>query len=232
MLYPFLRNLLLRFNPETAHSVTLKTLHFLEKMKCVSLFNSCVSAPVHVMGLDFPNSIGLAAGLDKNGEYIEALSALGFGFIEVGTVTPKAQSGNSLPRLFRLVKDEALINRMGFNNKGVDYLVERLKQTKFTGILGINIGKNKETSNEYALDDYLYCLNRVLPFANYVTLNISSPNTENLRQLQHADLMQNLLRHLKKTQGVFSQTHNKYVPLVVKIAPDLSSEQVTEMASI
>jgi len=232
MIYPFLKHVLFCLQPETAHAVTLKSLRLLEKIKLISFIHSPVLAPKNVMGLHFSSPVGLGAGLDKNGDYIEALAALGFGFIEVGTVTPKAQTGNPQPRLFRLPEQEALINRMGFNNKGVDYLVKQLRKTAFKGILGVNIGKNKDTPIEHALDDYLYGFNRVLPFASYVTINISSPNTEHLRQLQHADLLQNLLQYLKKAQNTFFQTHNKYVPLVVKIAPDLSSEQVIDMANI
>jgi dihydroorotate dehydrogenase len=232
MFYRILRNLLFCLNPETAHDITLKSLYGLERIKLISFLNSHISSPREVMGLQFPNPVGLAAGFDKNGDYIDALAALGFGFIEVGTVTPRAQEGNPRPRLFRLPEQEAIINRMGFNNKGVDHLIERLQKITFKGILGINIGKNKETPIEKALDDYLYVLHRVLPFASYITINISSPNTENLRQLQHDDLLQNLLHSLKKTQALFLQTHHKYVPLVVKVAPDLSAEQIAKMSAI
>jgi dihydroorotate dehydrogenase len=232
MNYELLKKILFLFEPEKAHALALKSLSILNQIKLTSLLPSMVIAKQEIMGLHFPNRVGLAAGLDKNGDYIDALGALGFGFIEVGTVTPLAQAGNPLPRLFRLPQQEAIINRMGFNNKGVDYLVERLKKTTYQGILGVNIGKGKETPIEHALDDYLYALDRVLPFAKYVTINISSPNTENLRQLQHADLLQTLLRNLKKTQASFFQTHHKYVPLVVKVAPDLSPGEINDMAAI
>jgi dihydroorotate dehydrogenase len=230
MIYSFIKKILFLFNPETAHTLTLNGLRLMEQAKFTAFFPKILSAPREVMGLHFRNPIGLAAGLDKNGDYIDALATLGFGFIEVGTVTPKPQKGNALPRLFRLEKEEAIINRMGFNNKGVDYLVDRLKKTKYKGILGINIGKNKDTPIEHAIDDYLYGLNRVFPFASYVVINISSPNTENLRQLQQGSLLQQLLRSLKKAQALFLKNHAKYVPLVVKIAPDLTSEEVKEMA--
>lgn len=231
-MYQYIKKLLFLLNPETAHTVSLKTLRYLEQCKLTKLFFKPISSPRKVMGLDFPNPIGLAAGLDKDGDYIDALAALGFGFIEVGTVTPKPQPGNPKPRLFRLEEQEAIINRMGFNNKGVDYLVERLKQTKFKGILGINIGKGKETPIEHALDDYLFSMKRVLPYASYITINVSSPNTQNLRQLQQVDLLQNLLRSLKQVQNTYFQQHKKYVPLVIKIAPDLTLEEVTEMAKL
>lgn len=184
------------------------------------------------MGLHFNNRIGLAAGFDKNGEYIDALAKLGFGFIEVGTVTPKPQKGNPKPRLFRLQQAEAVINRLGFNNKGVDYLVEQLKKTRYRGVLGINIGKNKNTPNEQAVEDYIYCFKRVLPFASYVTINISSPNTPELRHLQHGELLQQLLHTLKQEQLAYHGTQQKYVPLVVKIAPDLTEDELQQMAKI
>lgn len=217
-------------SPEAAHDFTLKTLRIAEKLNLIK--SSSYSSPIEVMGLRFPNLIGLAAGLDKNGEYIDALASLGFGFIEVGTVTPRPQPGNLKPRLFRLREQEAIINRMGFNNKGVDYLVECLKKTKFKGILGINIGKNKDTLIENAVEDYLYAMHRVLPFASYITINISSPNTENLRQLQHGELLKNLLHTLKAEQELFFKTNNKYVPIVVKISPDLTLDELTQMCSI
>jgi dihydroorotate dehydrogenase len=189
------------------------------------------SAPCTIMGLNFPNPVGLAAGMDKNGEYIDSLAALGFGFIEVGTVTPRPQPGNPLPRLFRLPKAQALINRMGFNNKGVDELVKNVKKTHFSGILGINIGKNFDTPLEKAADDYLICLHKVYAVADYVTVNISSPNTPGLRQLQQEDELARLLKTLKQAQQQLTKEHNKYVPLVVKIAPDLSEVELTSIAN-
>lgn len=226
-MYKLLRKFLFKLPPETAHHLTLEMLQIMHKLQLTKLFPQ-ISAPRDVMGLYFPNPVGLAAGLDKNGDYIDALAALGFGFIEVGTVTPKPQEGNPQPRLFRLVEQEALINRMGFNNKGLDYLVERLKTTKYKGILGVNVGKNKDTPNEKAVDDYLLGFRRVAPNASYVTINISSPNTQALRDLQHGDLLRDLLRTLKQEQA----KQEKYVPLVVKIAPDLTNEELQSTAKI
>lgn len=180
------------------------------------------------MGLNFPNRTGLAAGLDKNGDYIDALASLGFGFIEIGTVTPKPQPGNPLPRLFRLTDHDAIINRMGFNSKGLDYVAERLKKTKYKGILGINIGKNRDTPLENAVDDYRIGFRQMAPFASYITVNISSPNTQSLRDLQHGDLLRTLLKTLKQEQALQSN----YVPLVVKIAPDLTLEELKNTAEI
>jgi dihydroorotate dehydrogenase len=184
------------------------------------------------MGLSFTNPVGLAAGLDKNGACIDALAALGFGFIEVGTVTPRPQPGNPKPRLFRLPKAEAIINRMGFNNDGVDALVENVKRSKFKGILGINIGKNADTPIERAAEDYLIGLRKVYKYASYVAINISSPNTKNLRQLQGADELDSLLLQLKAEQKILENLHKKYVPLALKIAPDLDSDQIKQIAAL
>ena len=187
------------------------------------------------MGLIFPNPVGLAAGLDKDGAYIDGLAALGFGFIEIGTVTPRAQPGNSKPRMFRLPEAQALINRMGFNNGGVDAFVRNVQASRFyqeqRGILGLNIGKNADTPIERATDDYLYCLDKVYPYAAYVTVNISSPNTKNLRQLQQASEIDALLSALKMAQSQLADKHGRYVPLVLKIAPDLDDEQIDTIAS-
>ncbi len=232
MCYALIRKILFCLPPELAHDFTLKSLRLAEKLHLTRFLPSPHFSPLEMMGLKFPNFVGLAAGLDKNGEYIDALAALGFGFIEVGTVTPRPQPGNLKPRLFRLPEHEAIINRMGFNNKGVDYLVEQLKKTKFKGILGINIGKNKDTTLENAVKDYIYSLRRVIPFASYITINVSSPNTENLRQLQHGELLQNLLRTLKAEQALFFKNNNKYVPLVVKISPDLTPDELAQMCTI
>lgn len=187
--------------------------------------------PVECFGLQFPNPIGLAAGLDKNAECIDAFAAMGFGFIEVGTTTPKPQAGNDKPRLFRLPEHNAIINRMGFNNKGVDYLVEQVKASRYKGILGINIGKNKNTPDENALDDYLICMRKVYEYASYITINISSPNTPGLRGLQHGDALEKLLTGLKHEQTILQHTHGKYVPLLVKIAPDLDTLAITQIAA-
>ncbi len=186
--------------------------------------------PVTCMGIEFPNPVGLAAGLDKNGAYIDALAAQGFGFIEIGTITPLPQAGNPHPRLFRLPKAKAIINRMGFNNDGVDQLVENVKAAKFKGILGINIGKNAVTPVEKAVDDYLICLEKVYNYASYVTVNISSPNTKNLRSLQSGDALTELLETLKKRQLELAQQYQHYVPLVLKVAPDLQAEDIQFIA--
>ncbi len=232
MFYSLIKKLLFIFPPETAHAVTLKLLRLAHSLRLIKKFISTYSAPSAVMGLQFVNAVGLAAGLDKNGDYIDALADLGFGFLEVGTVTRYPQIGNPQPRLFRLIQDEALINRMGFSNKGVDYLVERLKSIRYQGILGINIGKNRDTTLENAVDDYLYLFRAVAPYASYVTINISSPNTEGLRDLQHGELLQVLLQSLKKEQALQSANLKKYIPLVVKVAPDLTLLELEKMADI
>jgi dihydroorotate dehydrogenase len=191
------------------------------------------SCPVDAMGLRFPNPVGLAAGLDKNGEHIDGLARLGFGFIEIGTVTPRPQAGNPRPRLFRIPEAQGIINRMGFNNDGVDRLLENVRQAKFPqqgGILGINIGKNATTPIENAADDYLECLDKVYDAASYVTVNISSPNTKNLRELQKDDALDDLLARLKARQGVLADRHGRYVPLALKIAPDLDDAQIAMIA--
>ena len=184
------------------------------------------------MGLTFPNPVGLAAGLDKNGEVIDALAAFGFGFIEIGTVTPRPQPGNPKPRMFRLPQAQGIINRMGFNNDGVDALIANVKRAKFKGILGINIGKNADTPIEKAADDYLIGLRKVYEHASYVAINISSPNTKNLRQLQGGDELDALLGQLKAEQEKLAQLHGKYVPLAVKIAPDLDADQIKSIAAL
>lgn len=232
MYNPLFRKLLFYLDPELAHTVTLKGLNFAHYLNIIKDFIPVISAPREVMGLKFRNPIGLAAGLDKNGDYIDALSELGFGFLEVGTITRNPQIGNPKPRLFRLKEQEAIINRMGFNNKGVEHLVERLKKIKYKGILGINIGKNKDVPVENAVDDYLHLYRRVAPYASYVTINISSPNTEGLRSLQHGDLLQTLLRTLKQEQSLILEIEKKYVPLAVKIAPDLTQAELEQMADI
>ena len=188
--------------------------------------------PKQVMGLTFPNPVGLAAGLDKNGEHIDALAELGFGFIEVGTVTPRPQPGNSRPRLFRIPEARALINRMGFNNKGLDRLIENLQHTRYRGILGVNIGKNADTPIDKAVDDYLISLRAVYPYASYVTVNISSPNTKDLRQLQQAGELNALLSALKSERESLTIKNRKPIPLVLKIAPDLDQEQVETIAAL
>ena len=189
-----------------------------------------VEKPVEVFGLTFKNPVGLAAGLDKNGECIDAFAAMGFGFIEIGTVTPKPQLGNDKPRMFRLPAGQAIINRMGFNNKGVDNLIDNVKQAKYTGILGINIGKNKDTHEADALNDYLICLRKVYNYASYITVNISSPNTPGLRDLQHGQALDDLLIGLKSEQKILETQYAKYVPILVKISPDLSDQEIVDMS--
>lgn len=186
--------------------------------------------PVTCMGIEFPNPVGLAAGLDKNGAYIDALAALGFGFIEIGTITPRPQVGNPHPRLFRLPQANAIINRMGFNNDGVDKLIENVKAAKFKGVLGINIGKNADTPVEKAVDDYLICLEKVYNYASYITVNISSPNTKNLRSLQSGDALTELLQTLKQRQLALAEEQQHYVPLVLKVAPDLEPSDIEFIA--
>lgn len=227
-MYNFLlRKILFALPPETAHAAALIALRFTRPFR-----QKKFSSPRTVMGLHFENPIGLAAGLDKNGDYINALAALGFGFIEIGTVTPRPQPGNPKPRLFRLEPQEAIINRMGFNNKGVFHLIDRVKKSKFKGVLGINIGKNSDTPLEKAVDDYVFCLEHVYPHASYIAINISSPNTASLRDLQHGELLKNLLRTLKQRQKQLSESHKKYVPIVVKISPDLTQHDIRELAEI
>lgn len=227
-MYSLIKPLLFRINPETAHEWVLNGLRFLP----ACLLPKPKVSPVKLFGLEFPNRIGLAAGLDKNGDYIEGLAKLGFGFIEIGTVTPKPQDGNPKPRLFRLIKDEAIINRMGFNNKGVDYLVERVKKSNYQGILGINIGKNKQTPLESAVDDYLICLRKVYTHASYITVNISSPNTPDLRQLQQRDYLANFVYRLKSEQLLLAERHKRYIPLLIKISPDESPQTLKDIAEI
>ena len=231
MLYNFLRPLLFKLPPETAHCVSFGAI---EKARKLGLLPNrpiaCESR--EVMGLDFPNPIGLAAGLDKNGEYLDTLAALGFGFIEIGTITPRPQPGNPQPRLFRIPSANAIINRLGFNNHGVDKLIENVKRSDYQGILGINIGKNFDTPIENAADDYLICLRKVYRYASYVTINISSPNTKNLRQLQDAEALDHLLNVLKSEQEKLTEQHGQYKPLAVKIAPDLEPSQIEEIAAL
>ncbi|WP_374088648.1 quinone-dependent dihydroorotate dehydrogenase [Methylomicrobium lacus] len=232
-LYPLLRPLLFKLNPEAAHGVTLKLLDMASASAIGRwLYPEIKAEPVEVMGLTFKNPVGLAAGLDKNGDHIDALAALGFGFIEIGTVTPRPQPGNPKPRLFRLPEHQAIINRMGFNNLGVDHLLEQVRQADYQGILGINIGKNFDTPIERATDDYLIGFRKVYASASYVTINISSPNTKNLRQLQQGDELKNLLSALKEEQFKLAETHLRYVPIVVKIAPDLNDEDIMQIARL
>lgn len=228
MFYQIARPLLFALDPETAHEFTIASLHAVGRF--LPTGKPQPSDPVSVMGLSFPNRIGLAAGLDKNGEAIDGLTRLGFGFLEIGTVTPRAQPGNPRPRMFRLPEVNGIINRMGFNNHGVDALVANVKTSKYRGILGINIGKNFDTPIERAADDYLACLDKVYPLASYVVVNISSPNTKDLRQLQGESELDDLLGRLKARQETLADTHGRYVPLTLKIAPDLDSAQINAIA--
>lgn len=226
MLYQFTRPALFAMTPERAHHVTLGSLKVAQKSGVLSRLYPKITKPVECMGIHFDNPVGLAAGLDKNGDYIDALAALGFGFIEIGTITPRPQAGNAQPRLFRLPQANAIINRMGFNNDGVDKLVENVKAAKYKGVLGINIGKNADTPVEKAVDDYLICLNKVYQYASYITVNISSPNTKGLRSLQSGDALTDLLQQLKQQQLNLSHKYRHYVPLVLKVAPDLTQEDI------
>jgi dihydroorotate dehydrogenase len=231
VLYALLRPLLFRLDPEQAHRWSLAALDAAHALGLIRIAQSKLrSAPVQVMGLTFPNPVGLAAGLDKNGEHVDALAALGFGHIEVGTITPRPQPGNPRPRLFRIPQARALINRMGFNNLGIDRLVYNLRRARYRGILGINIGKNFDTPIERAAADYLSCMRKAYPLASYLAVNISSPNTRDLRRLQDKEELDRLLGALKAEQEALSRTHGQYVPLTVKVAPDLVEEQVQGIA--
>lgn len=236
MLYSLIRKFFFSLDPELAHGLGMNGVEFLNRAGIACLLAKPVAAdPVTLMGLTFPNPVGLAAGLDKNGEHIDALASLGFGFIEIGTVTPRPQPGNPKPRMFRITEKQAIINRMGFNNHGVDQLLANVAKSKFAkcgGILGINIGKNFDTPIEKAADDYLICLDRVYAAASYVAINISSPNTKNLRELQKDDALDALLGQLKAEQTRLADKHGKYVPLVLKIAPDLEDEQIQSIADL
>lgn len=229
MLYSLARPFLFSLAPERAHDLTLSLLKSSHKFGVMR--QKIEPKPVTCMGIEFPNPVGLAAGLDKNGAYIDALASLGFGFIEIGTITPRPQAGNPQPRLFRIPKAQAIINRMGFNNDGVDQLIENVKASKFKGVLGINIGKNADTAVEDAVSDYLICLEKVYNYASYITVNISSPNTKNLRSLQSGHALTELLETLKKRQIELAEEFQHYVPLVLKVAPDLSETDVQFIAS-
>jgi dihydroorotate dehydrogenase len=234
LLYALARPLLFSLDAEAAHNLTL---HSLRRAETLGLTAACKKPdpdPRTVMGIRFPNPVGLAAGLDKDGAYIDGLAALGFGSIEIGTVTPRAQPGNPKPRMFRLPRADAIINRMGFNNGGVDAFVANVQASRFyqdkQGVLGLNIGKNADTPIERAADDYLECLRKVYPYASYVTVNISSPNTKNLRQLQGASELDALLSQLKGEQARLADRHGRYVPLALKIAPDIDGDQIRDIA--
>jgi len=231
MLYRAVRPLLFALDPEAAHDFSLKSLDALNCLGAVSLAAAALPhIPVRVLGLDFPNPVGLAAGLDKDGEHVDALAALGFGFLEIGAVTPRPQPGNPKPRVFRLPEAEALINRLGFNSRGLDAAVENLRRSRYRGILGVNIGKNFDTPNERASEDYLACLRKLHPYASFVTVNVSSPNTKNLRNLQQPGELDLLLAALGAERDRLAERHGRRVPLAVKIAPDLDDAGIEAVA--
>ena len=231
-MYSLARKLLFTLSGEAAHQVALEGLDAAARLRLIKPFVAKrLEAPVKVMGLEFPNAVGLAAGLDKNADHLCSLDQLGFGFIEVGTVTPRPQPGNPKPRLFRIPEQEAIINRMGFNNKGLNYLLNQVKNQSITGLLGINLGKNLTTPVEEAVNDYLLGLEGVYKYADYVTVNISSPNTPGLRNLQYGEALKELLQPLKEAQTRLADTHQRYVPLVVKVAPDMEEEELQSLAT-
>ena len=231
-MYSIFRKILFLFDAEKSHVLSLGMLSLLDRVGLLGLLlKTRVTAPVNVMGIEFPNAVGLAAGLDKDAAHIDALAKCGFGFIEVGTVTPVAQPGNDKPRLFRLQADHAIINRMGFNNDGVDNLVANVRKHRADCVLGINIGKNKVTPLENAVDDYVLCMQAVYPHADYITINISSPNTPGLRELQHGEGLSSLLNQLKLKQAELHKQYSRYVPLAVKIAPDLEDDEISDIAA-
>ena len=231
-MYSLARKLLFTLSGEAAHQIALEGLDAAARLRLLKPFVAAkLAAPVKVMGLEFPNAVGLAAGLDKNADHLFSLDQLGFGFIEVGTVTPRPQPGNPKPRLFRIPEQEAIINRMGFNNKGLAHLVNQVKNTPISGLLGINLGKNLTTPVEEAVNDYLLGLEGVYELADYVTVNISSPNTPGLRNLQYGEALKDLLQPLKEAQARLADTHQRYVPLVVKVAPDMNEEELLSLAT-
>ncbi|MFI0400414.1 MAG: quinone-dependent dihydroorotate dehydrogenase [Thiolinea sp.] len=231
-MYNLLREALFLLPPESSHYAALNALKLAYNLGLNGKPIAIPSTPVEVMGIQFPNRVGLAAGLDKNGEFIDALASCGFGFLEIGTVTPRPQTGNPQPRLFRLKGAQAIINRMGFNNHGLDYLLAQVAKSNYQGVLGINIGKNFDTLVERAVDDYRIGLRRVYEHAHYVTINISSPNTPGLRSLQYGDELRRLLEALKQEQALLAEEQGRYVPLAVKVAPDLSAEEIAGMAEV
>ncbi len=233
-MYSLARPFLFSLDAERAHGLGLSALDLAYRTGTTPLLAGRIAPmPSTVFGLAFPNPVGLAAGLDKNGEHIDALFALGFGFVEIGTITPRPQAGNPLPRLFRLPAHNAIINRMGFNNAGVDALVRNVERARNRrGLLGINIGKNKDTPNEQAVDDYIACLDKVYPLADYVTVNISSPNTAGLRELQEETALRQLVSQLRDRQEALAAQHGRRVPMLVKVAPDLSERDIDAAARV
>jgi len=233
-MYGLARPFLFGLDAERAHGIGLASLEAAWRTGTTSLLaRRPRPLPTRVFGMTFRNPVGLAAGLDKNGAHIDALLALGFGFVEVGTVTPEPQAGNPKPRMFRLPRHQAVINRMGFNNDGIEALVRNVgRARRRDGLLGINIGKNKDTPNELAASDYLFCLERVYPLADYVTVNISSPNTAGLRELQEEQALRKLIGTLREEQERLASQHGRYVPMLVKVAPDLSDDDIDAAARV
>ena len=232
-MYEMIRPLLFALDAETAHGLTLYASDVAQRSGLSGwIATPPAPLPVRVFDIDFPNPVGLAAGLDKNGEHLDGLAALGFGFVEIGTVTPRPQSGNDKPRMFRLPNHEAVINRLGFNNGGIDALVRNVEKATFRGVLGINIGKNKDTPNERAIDDYLLCLERAYPLATYITVNISSPNTQGLRDLQEEETLRRFIGTLRETQERLASQHGKRKPMLLKIAPDLTDTELDAIAEV
>jgi dihydroorotate dehydrogenase len=232
-MYELIRPLLFALDAETAHGLTLYASDVAQRSGLSGLIATPPAPlPVRVFDIDFPNPVGLAAGLDKNGEHLDGLAAMGFGFVEIGTVTPRPQSGNDKPRMFRLPNHEAVINRLGFNNGGIDALVRNVEKATFRGVLGINIGKNKDTPNERAIDDYLLCLERAYPLATYITVNISSPNTQGLRDLQEEETLRRFVGTLREAQERLASQHGKRKPMLLKIAPDLTDTELDAIAEV
>ena len=232
-MFSIIRYLLFLFDPEIAHHIAMKSLKVADFFGLLSFLPSpAPSKPRIVFGIEFKNALGLAAGLDKNAEYIDCLSKLGFGFIEVGTLTPRAQPGNPKPRLFRLTNEEGIINRFGFNNVGIDKAILNIKSSKFKGVLGINIGKNFDTPIEDAINDYLICFRKAYQYASYIVINISSPNTQNLRKLQDESFFEGLISRIKLEQEAQARKHKKYVPFLIKISPDGSMKEMDNIIKL
>ncbi|MDA0236991.1 MAG: quinone-dependent dihydroorotate dehydrogenase [Proteobacteria bacterium] len=230
--YEIAKKALFQLDPENAHKLALLSLKTADSLGLSPNKKNFITDPTRVMGLNFRNKIGLAAGLDKNGDFINCLQNLGFGFIELGTVTPKPQAGNQKPRLFRVPESKALVNRLGFNNKGVDHLISKVKSSKRNAVIGINIGKNKDTPIEDAHHDYEHCLRKVYPLADYIAINISSPNTRNLRNLQQSDNLHRLLSHISMTRSILQNIHGAFKPIAVKIGPDLDDYQLESIVDV
>lgn len=232
MLFRLAQKALFTTEPEFAQHIALESLKLASATGASGILWGQPSLPVECMGLEFANPVGLAAGLDKDGDYIDALGRLGFGFIEIGSVLPRPQPGNPKPRIFRLPDKTAVINRLGFNSKGLDHTIRQLERSAYQGVLGVNVGKNRDTPIESAVDDYMTCMSGVYPYADYITVNISSPNTPDLRKLQGVDYLDDLLRTLLQHRDKLAKEHSSRAPLVVKVAPDLIDEEIKEMASV